>query len=522
MRRSVQRLWLAMIPVLVCLVAFAGSALVRADDQAPGSAGTVSGMVTDPQAAAIPNAHVTIENPVTAYRRTATTDAEGKFSFANVPPNNYHVVVTALGFEPTHQDIAIRSSVPITLKFPLALAVANTTVNVQSEAGDLVESVPTAHTDVDQQLIARLPMNASGSGLSDVITNATPGVAADSNGLFHPAGDHADSMVSLDNQPITDQQSRTFSNQLTLNTIGSMEVISGIPPAEYGDKASLVINAVSRTGLGQTKPTGELDLQYGSYGTWGENFSYGMGGTRWGNFLALNSAGSGRFLDTPETAILHDRGNTETGFDRVDFQPNSNNTLHIDMSMARTGFQVPNTYDQQFAGQQQHQTLNSVNFAPGWVHVLSPSSLWSVTTFYRHDDVHYLPSGNLFSDRPATVGESRHLTNLGGKFDFSYVKGRNNAKVGGQVQHTLLSENFSLGLTDPGFNPVCLQGSGQPVTDPTVTNPNQCAAGGFQANPNLQPGLVPYDLTRGGTLFGFRGHADIKEETAYAEDTMTL
>ncbi len=48
-----------------------------------------------------------------------------------------------------------------------------------------------------------------------------------------------------------------------------MEVISGSPPAEYGDKTSLVINASTRSGLGQ-KPTGSLTANYGSFGTIGE------------------------------------------------------------------------------------------------------------------------------------------------------------------------------------------------------------------------------------------------------------
>lgn len=48
--------------------------------------------------------------------------------------------------------------------------------------------------------------------LSGLVTLATPGIAADSNGLFHGFGDHAQSSFSVDGQPITDQQSKVFSN----------------------------------------------------------------------------------------------------------------------------------------------------------------------------------------------------------------------------------------------------------------------------------------------------------------------
>ena len=37
-----------------------------------------------------------------------------------------------------------------------------------------------------------------------------PGVAADSNGLFHGLGDHAANSSSVDRQPTIDQQSRAF------------------------------------------------------------------------------------------------------------------------------------------------------------------------------------------------------------------------------------------------------------------------------------------------------------------------
>ena len=75
-------------------------------------------------------------------------------------------------------------------------------------------------------------------------------MAADSNGGFHPLGDHADTSFSVDNQPITDQQSRTFSNQLSQNAIQSLDVLTGVPPAEFGDKTSLIVKATTRSGLG--------------------------------------------------------------------------------------------------------------------------------------------------------------------------------------------------------------------------------------------------------------------------------
>ena len=63
--------------------------------QSTGNAGSVTGTVTDSTGAVVPNATVTIQNPVSQYSRSATTDSAGKFSFPNIPLNPYHLSVTA-------------------------------------------------------------------------------------------------------------------------------------------------------------------------------------------------------------------------------------------------------------------------------------------------------------------------------------------------------------------------------------------------------------------------------------------
>jgi hypothetical protein len=246
--------------------------------QSLGSAGTVSGVVTDPNGAVVPNATVTISNPVTGYTRTVNADADGSFRFNDVPPNNYHINVSAAGFDAAHQDLTVRQSVPISLKIPLAVGGTSETVTVTSgNVSDVIENVPTAHVDVDKSLIDRLPVRDPGSGLSTVVTLAAPGVAADSNGGYHPLGDHFESNISLDNQPISDQQSKFFSTQIPVNIVESMEVITGATPAEYGDKTSLVVNAITKSGLNRKKPTGSFNALYGTFGTTHEDGALAYG-----------------------------------------------------------------------------------------------------------------------------------------------------------------------------------------------------------------------------------------------------
>jgi hypothetical protein len=493
----------------------------NAHAQSMGQAGTITGTVADPSGGVVPGAKVEIKNFMTGYDRTETSDASGNFRFLDVPPNNYHLQVVAKGFQTFQQDLNVRTSVPIHLNVQLRLAAESTTVDVHSDNESMIENVPTAHTDVDSSVFSKLPTTSPGSGVSDAITLATPGVVADSNGFFHPIGDHAQTGFSVDNQPITDQQSKLFSTSLPLNAFQSMEVIAGAPPAEYGDKTSLVVNAITRSGVGAKKPFGSLSLNYGSFGTYGENFSFGFGNLKAGNFLVADTVRSGRYLDTPEFSPLHGKGNGETVFDRIDYEPTAHDFFHLNLFFARSWFQTPNTFDQQASGQDQRQQIRSFNLAPGYVHIFGTSATLTVSPFFRHDEVQYFPSLDSAADLPATIRQTRFLSNLGIKADIAYVHGIHNLKVGAQLQHTFLSENFRLGITDPTFNPICLNVDGHPVVDPQFTNPRQCAGAGFTVNPGLSLGLIPFDLSRKGSLFGFLDHTDVKEEAFYVQDSIT-
>ena len=174
--------------------------------QSAGNSGTVSGTVTDATGAIVPDATVSIENPVSGYSRTTKSDSAGHYQFTNLPLNPYHLAISVAGFAPYTQDVDVRSFVPISLKNSLAIGAASTVIEVTGS--DLVENDSTFHTDVDRDLFNKLPLESQSSSLSSLVTLASPGVAADSNGLFHGLGDHASNSFSIDGQPITDQQSK--------------------------------------------------------------------------------------------------------------------------------------------------------------------------------------------------------------------------------------------------------------------------------------------------------------------------
>jgi hypothetical protein len=395
-------------------------------------------------------------------------------------------------------------------------------------------------------LFDKLPLESQSSSLSSLVTLATPGVAADSNGLFHSFGDHAENSFSLDGQPITDQQSKVFSNQVPLDSVQSLEVIAGAPPAEYGGKTSLVINVTTQSGQGQTTPHGAVTASYGSFGSSSVGFNLGYGGQKWGNFISVNGLNSGRFLDPPEFAVMHDKGNEENLFDRVDYKLSNADSLQLNFGYSRSWFQNPNSFDQQLhtcvpgypcnsSGQivnpltgsplgsaDQVSQIKTFNIAPTWTRVIGTNTVFTFGGYVRRDQYNYYPSSNPFNDlapdlQGETVAQNRKLTNAGLRSNVAYVKGIHNIKVGATYGQTFLSEDDGIGIVDPTLvqglkdanGNLCLSPSGQLLDAPCTI-------------------LAPYDLTGGGGLytpgglFSFHGHTDVKELALYAQDSITV
>ena len=494
------------------------SSLVHA--QSLGNAGTIQGVVHDPSNASVAGARVSLSNSISGYSQSAVSASDGSFRLLNIPPNSYHLEVSSKGFTKYHSDFSIRNSVPLQISATLQVAGSTTALTVEAPGSDVLENDPTAHIDVDRQLISKLPSVNPGAGLSDAITFTTGGVAADGNGFFHPLGDHAQVAFVLDGQPISDQQSKVFSTQLPTSAVQSMELITGTPASEFGDKTSLIAQITTRSGLGTPKSFGSVDASYGTFGTVGGGVSYGAGNAKFGNFVALDGTRSGRFLDTPEYTPFHDKGNNQTFFDRFDYQPTGSDVFHLNLFAARNWIQIPNSYDQ--LSQDQKQRVLTWNIAPGYQHTFNARTLLTLNPYIRKDEFFFYSSRDPFADTPFTASQSRQLMNYGIRSDLSVVTGRHNIKIGVDLKQTRLREKFGFGVTDPTFNAVCNDATGNAVGLPNVNDPARCAALGLVANSNFSPGLLPYDLTRNGSLFNFTGKQNINQYAGYVQDSVKV
>jgi hypothetical protein len=511
--------------------------------QSSGNSGSIGGTVADPTGAVVPGATVTLQNPVSQYESSVKTDSAGHFQFSNVPFNPYHMTVQMPGFNSFAQDVDVRSGVPLTVTVKLVLGTAAETVQVTGE--DLIENDPTFHTDVDRDLFIKVPLESQSSTLSSLVTLSSPGVAADSNGLFHGLGDHASNSFSLDGQSITDQQSKVFSNQPPSESIQSIEVISGAPPAEYGGKTSLVIVATTRSGEGITKPTGTISTSYGSFGSATGSASLSYGGKSWGNFIEGDGVNTGRFLDPPEFAVFHDKGNEQNFFDRVDYSLTQRDSVHLNLNYSRSWFQTPNAFDnlnvqnvlpgtgtsanptfENVGNADQRSKIGTFNIYPSYTRVINTNSVFNLGAWVRKDLYNYFPSGNPLADlgpsnlQTSSISQIRTLMNTAVHADYSYVKGISTLKIGAQYGQTFLRESDTLGIVDNTYNSPCADANGNPL--PGYSSPADCGTAAVQPNANYLPVLAPYDLTRGGSSYYYFGRTDVKEFALFIEDQLKL
>jgi hypothetical protein len=478
----------------------------------------ISGVVRDANGGVLPGVAIALlESGSFRVLHTGLTGADGTFTLPSVQPGRYTLRMTLSGFEPYERPLVINQSAPGVLDVTLSLAHAQEQVFVRGAIGDdgLAPS-----TRVDRSLLERLPSESVSSGLNSVLTLTSPGVAADSNGTFHPLGEHAETSFSIDNQPVSDQQSRIFSNQLSPDVIESIDVQTGVPPAEFGDKTSLVATVRTRSGLGVRDVSGAASVGYGSFHTPTGSLSIGRGNDRIGNFLSLDGTLGARFLDTPEPEPLHAYGHVYNLFDRIDLRPSPRTTVHVNVVAAQSGFQTPNTYDQQAAGQDQQQRQHTFNLAPSLTRIVSSHLLVDANGWLRRDRAEYAGSADPFADQSAALAQQRILTNAGVKGTVTYAAGGHTIKAGIQQTTTWLSERFQTGLTSATFNAPCITPAGNPSAETNLRSPTDCATAGLIPNSDFLPALLSYDLTRGGSFFTFDGSARVAQWAGWLQDSV--
>ena len=419
---------------------------------AQSASGTVSGRVVDDQGKAVPGATVFIENKITGYRHSVRTDAQGRYKLSNLPYNTYHLEVGAPGLNMAHQNLDVRSNLPIEVN--LTLKPASAVVEVE-ESVSLIEVHTSSHIDIDQSTIEKIPTAVQSRGMENILL-ATPGFIQDENGRFHFRGSHGQVMYVVDGVPITDQVQATFSNSMDPSQVESMEVITGGISAEFGGKPGAVVNLTSKSGLGSPNGFGG-DVSFGvaRFNTSEVGFSVRGGGDRSGYFITGAESKSDRFLDPVNFDNFHNHGDTGRLYGRFDWLVTDHDTLRLSISGGQTKRDVVNLASQEMAGQNQRVENTDGNVSLGWTHLFSDTRSLDTSLFYRHSTSKLLPTHDLAPgfaeggpDFPFWAKQDRSLDNQGLVTAYTQKDGDNTFKTGLQYVRYPIHERFSFSITD--------------------------------------------------------------------------
>src|SRR5262249_2642135 len=128
--------------------------------QAQSFTGSISGTVTDPMGAVVPNVTITLTASDTGQTRTTTTNSTGEYLFSSLSPGTYKVRIMASGFSANEIDAQLAVAQQLRADAQLKVGVESDTVNISAGEGGLTVGTQNAELAnvVNQRQVRELPL----------------------------------------------------------------------------------------------------------------------------------------------------------------------------------------------------------------------------------------------------------------------------------------------------------------------------------------------------------------------------
>ena len=223
--------------IAVFLAVFlAATALAIPSAHAQETLGGITGTVTDSSGAVIANATVTVVANQTKLTRTQNTNANGSYSFVNLPIGNYTLSFTQAGFQSENvPGIQVQANRTATVN--ATLKIGNVTESITVEETPLMNNVDTTNGYVMDKLeIDAVPL-PTGSFTGLIVLS--PGVDAELSG-----GTGANS--GLGNAPVWANGQRDTSNSYLLNGVDAKSLFNGKSTSQVS--SARIVNATGVSG----------------------------------------------------------------------------------------------------------------------------------------------------------------------------------------------------------------------------------------------------------------------------------
>ncbi len=416
------------------------------------STGSIRVQLQDASGAPLSGQEIELRREAGDGHQSVPTDPTGAATFHNLPFDRYQIHVAASGFRPLTRLVVIRSTVPEALDLRLEVGPTETSLTVVEEASlaGLDPEQTGARAHMGRELMDRLALQSGNRGLEQVLLTF-PGFAKNANGAIHPRGAHNQMTYVIDGMPVSDQLGGAFAGSIDPSLVESVELFTGNIPAEFGNKVSAVAQVTTRTGFGTGRRfNGALTSQAAQFDT----LSQSMQAAGEAGKLAWSAMATGmethRYLDSVSLDNLHNGGNMQRGFLRLDYRPATRDTLRFSFSGGRSSFESANLRSQQANNMRQRQYLSDTAYSATWLRVIDARSTFETNASYRPMLARLLPSEG---DIPVTAWQERTQGTVTLNARYSRLAGPHNWRGGVDYQSYPIHEQFRFAVTDPNFGP---------------------------------------------------------------------
>jgi hypothetical protein len=240
--------------MLILLIALATAPSLLAQSLVSGD---LTGAVTDPSGAVVPNAKVSLKSAATGETRTTVTSAVGAYRFSLLPPGSYTVTVSADGFNNTSDMVTVNVGQATIADVKMMVGANTQTIEVNSASPLVQADNADLSTNFNQTMIDNTP---NGGNDITAIAQSAPGVTMNTGqgfGNFSSYGLPSTSnlfMVNGENSmdPFLNLNSSGASNLLLgKNDVEEATVVNNAYSGQYGQQAGAQVSYVTKSGTNQ-------------------------------------------------------------------------------------------------------------------------------------------------------------------------------------------------------------------------------------------------------------------------------
>ena len=247
----------ARVRFIACLIWLASLAIV-AHASAQTNTGEIEGTVRDTLGGAVAGAAVEITHVASGLTRERISDQAGRFLATELPIGEYRVSVELTGFKKvTETDVRLNVGQRLTLSLVLQVGGVTEAVTVSATAGLLNTANAEISDIINNRQVVELPLNGRQflqlAQLTDGVAippGGTRGAALGQTGslpaVYGQRSGH--NIYLLDGVKVTDEFFNNLVVSPSIDAIQEFKIQKTMYPAEFGGKASALINVVTKSG----------------------------------------------------------------------------------------------------------------------------------------------------------------------------------------------------------------------------------------------------------------------------------